>query len=625
MKSLQAKMFWMLSLMLAVSLVLALFLMARARNELRLATNYGMMEKIAGHLNVAAGWQAIERGAGATILGSANPPADLLKKFEDVGQKGDAEAESASKKLEELHAVEHDADVDAKLGKWREGHKALAEARGRVKSASIPKDDWVKLATANVDNEFALRNAVFSPHDLREQVLYYNSVVRANVATLCEYAGRERAQLGNLIATGKPIPPETLETLKSFRAVVDQASKQVLAMKNLPGTPPALAQAIGEFETEFMGSYQNLRVQVYASSKEGKPYPVDGAGWMGAATKAINTGLHISEVIGGLSSESAEEISGKARNSMILNSGLFVFSVVVFAFVLLFIRRSVITPINRVIAGLESGSEQITSASGEISSASQSMAQGATQQAAALSETSSLLNKIAEKSRGNASDAEKADGAMRNASTVVSDGEKAMGEMESAMGSIRQSSGEISKIIKVIEEIAFQTNLLALNAAVEAARAGERGKGFAVVAEEVRNLAQRSATASKDTAALIEDAVRKTKEGEGIVKKLSTTLSCISEGTHGTSALVEEIKINSNDEAQGVEQVKTAIGEMDKVTQQNAATAEQTAAASEELNAQSEALFDLVHDLTRLVTGQAYAPPASRLAKLKAPARPAKK
>ena len=203
----------------------------------------------------------------------------------------------------------------------------------------------------------------------------------------------------------------------------------------------------------------------------------------------------------------------------------------------------------------------------------------------------------------NAASAQVANKMMEESSVLVTSGVASMGDMVNAMKQIEASSGEISKIIKVIEEIAFQTNLLALNAAVEAARAGEHGKGFAVVAEEVRNLAQRSATASKDTAALIENAVHNTAAGSTIVSKLSADLGRISESITKVNVLVAEITSASGEQSTGINQVTQAVTQMDQVTQTNAATAEESASASEELNAQAETMHSVVEDLVRLIRG----------------------
>jgi len=269
----------------------------------------------------------------------------------------------------------------------------------------------------------------------------------------------------------------------------------------------------------------------------------------------------------------------------------------------IFMVRSITKPVNNIINDIAEGSSQINSASGQISSTSQSLADGAADQASSLEETSSALEEISSMTKQNADNASSANSLMEESRSLVDNGVTAMKDMITAMDSIKNSSGEISKIIKVIEEIAFQTNLLALNAAVEAARAGEHGKGFAVVAEEVRNLAQRSATASKDTATLIENAVSKSNEGGKIVEAMSKALDEISESIKKSSDLVAEIASASKEQSSGIEQVNGAVSEMDGVTQKNAAVAEESAAASEELNAQAEGLDNAVKDLSNLING----------------------
>ncbi|VAX18378.1 Methyl-accepting chemotaxis protein I (serine chemoreceptor protein) [hydrothermal vent metagenome] len=291
------------------------------------------------------------------------------------------------------------------------------------------------------------------------------------------------------------------------------------------------------------------------------------------------------------------------KNLLWMEYMLLAVGIVVSILLTIFLSKSIADPVNRIAESLREGSGQVNSASGQISTSSQSLAEGATEQAASLEETSSSLEQITGQTKQNAANANNAKSLMSSSRDMVGSGVSSMKEMVEAMNSIRVSSGEISKIIKVIEEIAFQTNLLALNAAVEAARAGEHGKGFAVVAEEVRNLAQRSAAASKDTASLIENAVNKTDSGGKIVKKVADALETISESTNKVNTLVTEIASASDQQAQGVEQVSQAVSQMDQVTQQNAANAEESASASEELSAQAMTMDTIVNELFDLVNG----------------------
>jgi signal transduction histidine kinase len=261
-------------------------------------------------------------------------------------------------------------------------------------------------------------------------------------------------------------------------------------------------------------------------------------------------------------------------------------------------------PIGRVIASLREGSARMAAASDQISSASRSLADGASEQAASLEETSASLEEIASMTRRNADNAREAKELATQMRGAADTGADDMREMSIAMEALKNSSDNISKIIKTIDEIAFQTNILALNAAVEAARAGEAGMGFAVVAEEVRNLAQRSAQAARETAEKIEDSVEKSRAGAGLGARVETRLAEIVRRAREVDELVAGIATASREQSQGINQVNTAVTQMDKVTQGNAATAEESASASEELEHQAQALEWAVVDLVALVGSQ---------------------
>ncbi len=269
----------------------------------------------------------------------------------------------------------------------------------------------------------------------------------------------------------------------------------------------------------------------------------------------------------------------------------------------LFFARGITGPITNAVAMLNEAADQVASASSQVSSASQSLAEGSAESASAIEETSSSLEEMASMTRQNADNATQADSLMKEGNQVVVRADQSMTQLTGSMEEISGASEETSKIIKTIDEIAFQTNLLALNAAVEAARAGEAGAGFAVVAEEVRNLAMRAADAAKNTADLIEGSVKKIKEGSELVARTNEAFKEVTVSSTKVGELVGEIAAASAEQAQGIDQVNKAIVEMDKVTQQNAANAEETASASEEMSAQAAQLKDVASRLLETVGG----------------------
>ena len=268
--------------------------------------------------------------------------------------------------------------------------------------------------------------------------------------------------------------------------------------------------------------------------------------------------------------------------------------------------NSTLDNLNNIMGQVNTAAGQMAQGASQVSDSSQSISQGATEQAASLEEITASMNEMSSQTQQNAENANQANQLAQSAQTGAEKGNQMMNNMLGAMSDIDDSAQKISKIIKVIDEIAFQTNLLALNAAVEAARAGVHGKGFAVVAEEVRNLAARSANAAKETTELIEGSIKNVNAGSEVANSTSESLKEIVDGISKVTDLVGEIAAASNEQAQGINQVNQGLVQLDQVTQQNTANSEESAAASLELSEQSNQLTELLRQFKlKAATGTA--------------------
>jgi methyl-accepting chemotaxis protein len=435
----------------------------------------------------------------------------------------------------------------------------------------------------------------------------------ANIGKAHVLVGRNLSLAGKHVLATDPsdmakVAAEFADTRDKITALVEEYEKTITHPKDRE-----LFERFKALRKEYVSCLANELIPVSkAGKKEEAKAILDGK--FGAAYNQFNEG------IAALVEYNIE--SGKESGAEILNATSHAKSGILFgllaalaagAAIGIFLSKSISSALNQVIASLSSGSEQVSSASNQVSQSSQQMAEGASQQASSLEETSASLEEMSSMTRQNSDNAKQANLMATETRSAVEKSREAMSRMGDAIGKIKGSSDQTAKIIKTIDEIAFQTNLLALNAAVEAARAGDAGKGFAVVAEEVRNLAQRSAEAAKNTAALIEESQQNANNGVAVSNEVGGILTGIVDSVQKLSQLIGEVSSASQEQTKGIEQIGTAVTEMDKLTQANAANAEESASASEELFAQAKELSEMVSALVGIVKGGGAAGSAAGL------------
>jgi len=326
-------------------------------------------------------------------------------------------------------------------------------------------------------------------------------------------------------------------------------------------------------------------------------YTLDGVKKFGAVRKDPDTGWRIG--VSAVESDIMAQAIFIGRSSILITVSV----IILVATIILWLVQSIIRPINKVISGLAQGAEQAASFSSEMSSASQQLAESSSEQASSVEETSASLEQVSAMIRQNVDSTVQADYLMKKTNNIVAKASVSMEKLITSMADITQSEYETAKIIQIIDGIAFQTNLLALNAAIEAARAGESGAGFAVVADEVRNLATRTVGAAKNTASLIEGTTHKVKDGSDVVNHAAAVFAEVAESTSEIGILLGKIKVASDEQAQGIEQVSKAGAILEIAIQNNAAQAHDSALISEQMNVQAEKMTSFVDELVKLING----------------------
>jgi hypothetical protein len=429
-------------------------------------------------------------------------------------------------------------------------------------------------------------------------------------------AGQNRVRLNYYMVINTDLP---FEARKEYPEMVQKAWEQAeegwRIYEPLPQTPEeaAMWREFVPMWNAWKSDWQDLHRIALASLNETNPEKLAALandmrtmtqGKMKETTRAATTRLNeiidLNEKLGHEADEAGDAAQQSSKAMSLIFSIIGMIGALAFGIVL---SLAISRRLDRIVNEAQEGAEQITSAAGQVSTAAQGVAQGSQEQAASLEETSASVEELTAMTMQNSQNSNAVSKLAAEVMEATNKSSAGAAKMDTAMTEIKNSSDETSKILKTIDEIAFQTNLLALNAAVEAARAGEAGKGFAVVAEEVRNLAMRAAEAAKTTGALIDENVSRVHNGVQIVDSLRSTLEQTVQAVNKVNQLATEVAGASSEQSNGLQQISTAVSQMNSVTQSNAASAEEAASASEEMSGQAESLRGLVGELVQFVHG----------------------
>jgi len=527
-----------------------------------------------------------------TMQDNENALANAKKGFAEL-QKFLSEAEALGKKYELKALLEQQGiaskSLEVYMSSVERGEKILAKKKESDKIL-------VQAAPIIIENIEAYIHSVKQNQvdELKETAIYKDRVIERIDKIIAADVMMQivaEARVGGQRALVRNDADMMLKAINRFPDLYKSVQDLIAQTRN-PKTIEIL-RTIESQSKAYQAALKELAFVIDETKKDNAIRIKSAAEVIAAAEAVVNIGL---KNIDELSTESDASLD---TASVVMIVGL-ILAVLMSIVVAVFIIRSIVKIVTESIKSLSEGTNQVVSASEQISSASVSLAEGASSQASSVEQVSATIEQATASNNQNAENSREANLLAQHSNDAAKVGNQRVVELMGAMEQITASSQKISRIIKTIDEIAFQTNLLALNAAVEAARAGEHGLGFAVVAEEVKNLAERSAGAAKEITGIIEASIDQVKAGTEVANKTKESFTEILNGIKKTSDLIGEIAISAKEQAEGMNQIATAMGSVDQITQQNASASEETAAAAEELNAQALSMLDNVSELAML-------------------------
>ncbi len=392
------------------------------------------------------------------------------------------------------------------------------------------------------------------------------------------------------------------ERFRNAQARQQELQTLVTEHQELSAVRPAVAKLKDDLDV-YSATLQSTLALVEGGTKSGPEYDAQVKDWAAKGAVMVGDAGDLEKLLAGMEQSSSKSLLNELRSESVIYVFLFIIGALLSIIVAWITVRRVNEVLQHSVMELSEASVQIASAANQIASSSQSLASGASEHAAMFQDTSNASTEISSISTQTTENSRMTAEKMASSEQTLKTTNQSLAQMVDAMERINGSSHKISKIIKVIDEIAFQTNILALNAAVEAARAGEAGLGFAVVADEVRNLAQRCAGAASDTTELIEESITNTREGKAKVDQVAAAIRTITTESATIKDLIDEINVGSVEQSRGIEQISKSILQMEQVTQSSAASAEESAAAAEQLNVQAATMGEVVGRLRTMVDG----------------------
>lgn len=470
----------------------------------------------------------------------------------------------------------------------------LDSTRTQISSHSIPMGDALVFYTTQIATYLKGISAVGG--ESSDAMLSSVAGAFSYFLNAKELAGQERAVVNGIITRNIPISQEWFMKWNSLYFGQDtlMQSFKALAKKE---TLELYKQTV---KGDAVDSVESIRNIVREKVETGQ-FGINPTQWFSDSTARIDLMRKISEQQMNILETQTLSIIDKAKSNLIFYSVLSI-SIVIFVMIIIFIvARNINSFFSESILTITEANAQVVSASDQIASSATNLAEGATHQAQSVEKINSMINKAVESNQENSESAMNANKLAKNANESAVLGNESINALMNSMTNITKSSEKIAKILKSIDEIAFQTNLLALNAAVEAARAGEHGLGFTVVANEVKSLARRSAAAAKETAMIIQESIDEIKLGNEMAHKSHEVFETILENSKNTSVIVAEIAQSLQMEVENMRAISIDVHTIDTITQENAATSEETAASSQELNAQAVSLMDNVTQVGKFV------------------------